>query len=86
MNKHLSISASAEDRYDSTGAVSIDDRVFVSGVTGAGDTADAQFRDAVARAEDALGELDCAKEDVVGTRVFCTDPSDHDALGRAHGG
>ncbi|MDP6662605.1 MAG: Rid family hydrolase [SAR202 cluster bacterium] len=85
MNRRISISSIDEETYGSSGAMLVGDRLFVSGVSGSGVTAGEQFGDGAGRIRDVIAELDAAPEDIVRTRVFYTNPSDHDALGLAHG-
>lgn len=74
-------------------AVRVGDLVFVAGTTAAdpqggavgGPDPGAQTTEALRRIERALGEAGARLEDVVRTRIFVTDISMWEAVGRAHG-
>jgi enamine deaminase RidA (YjgF/YER057c/UK114 family) len=74
-------------------AVRVGHLVFVAGTTAAtpdgepvgGDDAGEQTREALRRIEAALRQVGAALEDVVQTRMFVTDISRWEEVGRAHG-
>lgn len=74
-------------------AVRVGDHVFVSGTTAVapdggavgGDDAAAQTRETLRRIRLALEEAGASLEDVVRTRIFVTDISRWEEVGRAHG-
>jgi enamine deaminase RidA (YjgF/YER057c/UK114 family) len=74
-------------------AVRVGDLVFVAGTTAAtndgdpvgGNDAAAQTREAIRRIESALLELGTGLHSVVQTRIFVTDITQWEAVGRVHG-
>ena len=82
-----------ERRYGFSRAVAIDGRVLVSGtapVPSEGEpvaaTAFDQMNRCVEIDQRAMADLDVGEVTVVRTRMFITDPSDADEIGRAHAG
>jgi len=66
-------------------AVRVGPHVVVSGTTAPGDTIAAQAREVLRRIETALIEAGASLSDVVRTRMFVTDISRWEEVGRAHG-
>jgi reactive intermediate/imine deaminase len=74
-------------------AVRVDNLVFVAGTTAAdpsggavgGDDIGAQARESLGRIQAALEEAGASLTDVVRTRIFVTDMSRWEEVGRAHG-
>ncbi|MDP6513018.1 MAG: Rid family hydrolase, partial [SAR202 cluster bacterium] len=85
MSQRISIDPATEGLYGAGGAVEVAGRIFVSGLSGDGDTAVAQFQGAVDQSREALTRLGSSLDDVVRSRIFYTEPSDRDSLGLAHG-
>lgn len=73
-----------EDRYGYRRAVRIGDVIAVAGTTAPGPDAGAQARAAFTIALAALAELGGKPEDVIRTRMFVTDISEHETVGAAH--
>ena len=73
-----------EARYGYRRAVRIGDQVAVSGTTAPGPDVAAQARAAFQIALAALAELGGRAEDVIRTRMYVTDISQHQAIGEAH--
>jgi enamine deaminase RidA (YjgF/YER057c/UK114 family) len=92
MKQHISSGTAFERRVGYSRAVRIDDRVWVSGtapimVDDADPPAGAyeQARVCLATIERALVEAGASLDDVVRTRIYVTDASLIDEVGRAHG-
>jgi len=66
-------------------AVRVGDWISVAGTTAPGDTAAEQTREAIRRIESALTQLGSGLADVVRTRIFVTDISQWEEIGRVHG-
>lgn len=73
-----------EARYGYRRAVRLGDVIAVAGTTAPGSDAGSQARAAFRIALDALAELGSRPEDVIRTRMYVTDMSDHEAVGEAH--
>jgi enamine deaminase RidA (YjgF/YER057c/UK114 family) len=92
MTRRISSGAPWEPIVGYSRAVAAGDHVFVSGCTSiqdgalvhAGD-AGAQTEQAIRNVAAALAEVGCTLADVVRTRMFVTDISRWEAIGRAHG-
>jgi enamine deaminase RidA (YjgF/YER057c/UK114 family) len=92
MTKRVSSGAPWEPVVGYSRAVAAGDHVFVSGCTSivdgalvhAGDAA-GQTAQAIRNVEAALAEVGCTLADVVRTRMFVTDISRWEEIGRAHG-
>ena len=86
LSRRQSVTSGAEweARYGYRRAVRIGNVVAVSGTTALGPDAYAQARAAFATALAALAELGARPEDVIRTRMFVVDISDHEVVGRAH--
>ena len=89
--RHVRSGSPYEERYGFTRGVRVGDRVEIAGtapIPAAGDTVAAtafgQMLRCGAIAVAALGELGATTSDVVRTRMFITDPSEADEIGRAH--
>ena len=74
-----------EDLYGYRRAIRTGDRVISAGTTAPGDTAADQARAAFGVALDALSAEGAISDDVIRTRMYVTDRSDADAVGRVHG-
>jgi len=66
-------------------AVRVGPYVHVSGTTSPGETAADQTRGAIEIIKTALGNAGATLEDVVRTRIYVTDISQWEAIGRVHG-
>jgi enamine deaminase RidA (YjgF/YER057c/UK114 family) len=91
--QRISSGAVWEDVVGYSRAVRVGDRVWVSGTTAAlpdggavgADDAGAQTREALRRIEVALAEAGATLADVVRTRLYVTDISRWEDVGRVHG-
>jgi enamine deaminase RidA (YjgF/YER057c/UK114 family) len=73
-----------EDQVGYSRAVRVGKHVAVSGTTGPGATAYQQAKNALATIGAALQEAGATFEDVIRTRMFVTDITQWEAVGRAH--
>lgn len=73
-----------EDAVGYSRAVRIGNTIAVSGTTASGADAYEQTRNALAVIVNALAELGASTTDVIRTRIFVTDISHWEAIGRAH--
>ena len=89
--KNLSTGSKWEPVIGYSRLVKVGPHIFVSGTTGSGAdgnvTGDvyAQTRQALLNIESALKQAGCNLTNVVRTRIYCTDISKWEAIGRAHG-
>lgn len=89
--KNLSTGSKWEPIIGYSRLVKIGSLVFVSGTTGSGPDgkvsgdAYAQTKQAIKNIEAALKQIHVSLKDVVRTRIYCTDISQWEAIGRAHG-
>jgi enamine deaminase RidA (YjgF/YER057c/UK114 family) len=74
-----------EDIVGYSRAVRVGKWISVAGTTAPGDTAAEQTREAIRRIEVALTQLGSSLADVVRTRIFVTDISQWEQIGRVHG-
>jgi len=82
--RNVSSASPWEDQVGYSRAVRIGKHVAVAGTTAPGDGAYAQAKAALAKIGDALREAGASFEDVVRTRMFVTDITQWEAVGRAH--
>jgi enamine deaminase RidA (YjgF/YER057c/UK114 family) len=89
--RHTRSRSPFEERYGFARGVRVGDRVEIAGtapIPADGESLAASAYDQMLRCGEiavaALGELGATVADVVRTRMFITDPSDADEIGRAH--
>lgn len=89
--KNLSTGSKWEPIIGYSRLVKVGAQIFVSGTTGSGPdgkvTGDAyaQTKQAIKNIEAALQQVNAGLKDVVRTRIYCTDISQWEAIGKAHG-
>ena len=89
--KNLSTGSKWEPIIGYSRLVKVGGHIFISGTTGSGPdgkvTGDAytQTKQAIANIETALKQVGAGLKDVVRTRIYCTDISQWEAIGKAHG-
>ncbi len=89
--KNLSTGSKWEPIIGYSRFVKVGAQIFVSGTTGSGPdgkvTGDAyaQTKQAIKNIEAALHQVNAGLKDVVRTRIYCTDISQWEAIGKAHG-
>lgn len=81
---NISSGAVWEDQVGYSRVVVVGKQAWVSGTVGEGETAYEQMRDAIGKAKQALAEAGFGLRDVVRTRMFVTDISSWEEIGRAH--
>jgi enamine deaminase RidA (YjgF/YER057c/UK114 family) len=67
-----------------SGAVMIDDTVFLSGVLGTGETAEAAARSGLNSIQNSLKAAGLTMDDLVSVQVFCPNVADYDAFNQVY--
>lgn len=82
--RHISSGSVWESRVGYSRAVRVGNLIFVAGTTADGADAYEQTKAAIAKIEVALHEAGASLDDVVRTRMFVTNISDWELVGKAH--
>ncbi|WP_010521108.1 RidA family protein [Aquimarina agarivorans] len=87
MSKRENISSGSpwEDKIGYSRAVKIGNTIELSGTTAPGDTLEAQTKGIIELAKKVLEENGSGLQDVVRTRIFTTDISQWEKIGKVHG-
>jgi len=83
--KKITTGSPWEDKVGYSRAVQIGDVVEISGTTAEGSDAYQQTVGIISKAKDVLKEFDADLSNVIRTRIYCTDISKWEDIGKAHG-
>jgi enamine deaminase RidA (YjgF/YER057c/UK114 family) len=67
-----------------SGAVVVDDTVFLSGVLGSGDTAEAAAKAGLDSLQNSLKAAGMTMDDLVSVQIFCPNVADYDAFNKVY--
>ena len=84
INGRSAANPAAANQPPFSGAVLVGDTLYLSGVLGTGDTAEAAAKGALTSIQNTLKSAGMTMDDVVSVQVFCPNVADYDAFNRVY--